>query len=77
MAWLSLLAAILGLVKVLAQWLHDQRLIDAGTTEVILKSVKDSDDAINRARKAREMVRDAHARDGSAVMQDDGFQRKD
>lgn len=57
--------------------MHDQKLIDAGTNAAIVKGMQDADDAITRAKKAREVVRADIARDGDSRVRDDEFKRPD
>ena len=57
MSWLAVIAAALGLIQSLIQYLRDQKTIDAATADALLKSNRESLDAINKAKAARELVR--------------------
>jgi hypothetical protein len=76
MSWLGVLAAALGLLRVLIQALSARRKIDAAVAQALLKSNREALDAIATAIDAREQVRAALAR-GSDPMSDDGFRRND
>ncbi len=54
---------------------QQQHWIAEGVAQVVLQSLKDSDDAIARAKDARELVRADAARDPSSIMRDDEFKR--
>ncbi len=77
MSWLALITALVKVVGALANWMHDQKMIDAGTNAAIVKGMQDADDAISRAKKARDLVRADIARDGDSRVRDDGFRRPD
>ena len=76
MNWLAVVAAALGLINSLIGYLRDQKTIDAATAEALLKSNRESLDAINKANAARELVRADLAR-GADPMSDDGFKRNE
>lgn len=77
MNWIAILAAVLAIARALADWMHDKQLIDAGTNNAVVVGIKNAQDAIARAQKARELVRSTIARDPSSVLDDDGFKRTD
>ncbi len=77
MSWLGLITAILKVVVGLTNWLHDQKLIDAGTNAAIVKGMQDADEAIDRAKKARELVRADVAAGNDPRLRDDEFKRPD
>jgi hypothetical protein len=76
-SWIGLISAILKTIIGLTNWMHDRQLIDAGTNEAVVKGLRDADQAIDRAQKARELVRAAVERDPAELMRDDGFKRPD
>lgn len=53
MGWLTLLQALLSVARVVADYLRDKQLIDAGEAKAIAEGLKGSLDAIERANKAR------------------------
>ena len=74
MSWLALVGTLLALVRSLIEYLRERRLIEAGTAEVLLKSNREQQDAIDQAKAAREQVRADLAR-GADPMSDDEFRR--
>jgi hypothetical protein len=72
--WLAVIAAALGILRSLIEYLRDQKTIDAATAEQLLKFNREATDAITRAQSARELVR-AHLARGADPMSDDGFKR--
>ena len=76
MSWLSLIAAALGLLRVLIETLSTRQKIDAAVAQALLKSNREALDAITTAKNAREQVRAALAR-GFDPMSDDEFKRND
>ena len=75
--WLAVIAGVLGLLRSLIEYLHDRQTIDAATAEALLKSNREALDAIDKANKARDLVRSDIARDPASVLRDDGFKRQD
>jgi hypothetical protein len=53
MGWIALLKAVLGFASVLAGYLRDKQLIDAGEAKAIVAQLESSLNALDRARKAR------------------------
>jgi hypothetical protein len=76
-SWLAVIAAALTLIRSLVEYLRDRKAIDAATAEILLKSNAEALDAIEKANKARELVRTDTARNPAGVMSDDGFKRPD
>ena len=77
MDWVGLLAAALGLLKAWVGWLASKKLIEGATASAIAKNLQDSSDVIEKARKARQTVRDQHTSDPGSIMRDDKFTRRD
>jgi hypothetical protein len=75
--WLAVIAAVVGMVQSLIEFLRDRERIDAVTAEVLLKSNREALDAISQANAARARVRADAERDPAGVMSDDGFKRHD
>lgn len=77
-AVLSIISAVFALARMLVSYADQQKWMEQGAAEVILKSLKESDDAILRAKNAREAVRVGAQRDPASVLRDDdGFRRSD
>jgi hypothetical protein len=76
MSWLSIIGGVLSFVRWLTGYLHDRQIIDAATKDVMLKNARESLDAIEKANKARALVRADLSR-GADPMSDDGFKRND
>lgn len=53
MGWVTLLQALLSVARVVAEYLRDKQLMDAGEAKAIVAQLKGSLDAIERANKAR------------------------
>lgn len=53
MNFVAILKLVLGLASKLAEYISNKRLMDAGAAEAILKGLRDADDAIARADRAR------------------------
>ena len=53
MNWLAILRALLGLSSSLATYLQEKQLLDAGEAKAISESLKNAQEATNKARKAR------------------------
>ncbi|HWL04199.1 MAG TPA: hypothetical protein VNQ99_04575 [Xanthobacteraceae bacterium] len=78
MTWLSAIASALAILQALAEYLRDRKTIDDATAAAILKGLRDADDAINRAKSARDLVRADLSRDPDSILRDDdGFKRRD
>jgi len=76
--WLSAIASALAVLQALAEYLRDRKTIDDATAAAILKGLREADDAINRAKSARDLVRADMARDPDSILRDDdGFKRRD
>lgn len=75
---ISIVSAVLTILRLFLNYAQQKQWIDAGTAEATLQGLKDADDAISRAKKARELVRASNDRDpASIVRDDDGFKRSD
>jgi hypothetical protein len=65
MNWLAILRALLGLASSLTTYLQNKQLIEAGEAQAIVEGLKNAQDAITRARKARrDAVADFDKHDG-------------
>ena len=65
MNWLAMLRALLGLASSLTAYLQNKQLIEAGEAQAIAEGLKNAQDAITKARKARRnAVTDFDKRDG-------------
>ena len=77
MNWLAIIAAAVGALRVLVEFLRDRKRIDAAIAEALLRSNREALDAIEQTNKARERVRADVERDPARLMQDDEFRRND
>lgn len=50
---LALLKGLVTLVQSIAQYMHDKRLVELGAAESVLKGLNEVNEAIDRARNAR------------------------
>ena len=57
MTWVSLLAAVLGLVASFTTYLKERKLVDGAIAEIVAANLKASMDEIKRASKVRSDVR--------------------
>lgn len=74
-AILTIVSALLSIIKLFATYATNQKLMDAGTAAAIAKGLQDANDAIAKANAARELVRAANNNDPSTIMSDDEFKR--
>jgi hypothetical protein len=75
---IGIISAVLGIARFLVDYAQRQMWIDLGTANAALKGLQDANDAIDRASKARELVRLNNTRDPDSVLRDDdGFKRPD
>jgi hypothetical protein len=75
---LSIISALLAIVKYVVSYMNEQRWIDQGEANVILNSMKDGDDAVTRAQAIRQTTRLGNQRNPASVLRDDdGFKRSD
>lgn len=74
-AIITLVSALLSIVRLIADYAVTRQWMDAGTAQAIAKGLTDANDAIARAAAARDLVRADLARDPSGVLSDDGFRR--
>lgn len=77
MSWLNIIGVLLGLVQNLVSYLHERKVIDAATKEVLLQNAQDSLEVIAKARAARQAVRDELNKHPERLRDDDGFKRPD
>jgi hypothetical protein len=75
---ISLLSAVFAVARWLIGYAEKQKWMEAGAAEAALKGLKEADDAISAANKARADMHDANTRDPAGVLRDDdGFRRPD
>jgi hypothetical protein len=74
-ALIGVVSTLLAIVRLIADYAVSRQWMDAGTAQAIAKGLQDANDAIARARAARDLVRADLARDPSGVLSDDGFRR--
>lgn len=75
---IGLISAVLAIARSLIQWAEQNKWIEAGAAQAALAGLREADDAIFKARQARQDVRANNARDPDGVLRDDdGFKRKD
>ena len=77
MSWLSIIGAILSIVQLVLNYLHDKGLIDQGVAQEMLAKNQETLDAIDKATKAKAAITDAAARDPASIMRDDEYKRPD
>ena len=65
---LTFIQLLLTIVAQVTEYMNTKNLMDAGAAKAILKGVRDADDAINRAKRAR-------ANADSVSVDDDQFNR--
>ena len=56
--WLTILHLLLSLASTVATHVRERRMLEAGQAEAALRGIRDADEAIARARAARDAVRD-------------------
>jgi hypothetical protein len=74
-AWLQLLKALVTLTAALAGFLSQRRLIAAGEAQAIASALRDADEAIDKARAARDRVRLDLESDPGRLREPDEFKR--
>ena len=73
---IGIISSVLALVRLFVEYAQKQKWIEEGAAGVILQALKDTDDAIARAKEARDAVRDRNARDPDSILRDDdGYKR--
>jgi hypothetical protein len=77
MNWLSIIGTILSLTNSLIGYLRERKLIEGAVAEEMLKANNATLDAISRASKARQAVRDELNKHPERMRDDDGFRRPD
>lgn len=76
-AILSIISALLGIIRYFVGYAQQRQWIDAGAAEAVLKGLQDADVAISAANKARQDVRSDIARNPAGLRDDDDFRRTD
>lgn len=61
---IAIVKALLYLANHLAGFMHDRQLISAGEAQAVLKGIQEANDAINRAKRARNAVSESAADGG-------------
>ncbi len=74
---LSIISAVFTVARWLISYADQQKWMAAGAAEAALKGLKEADDAINVANKARADMRDTLTRNPERLRDDDGFKRPD
>lgn len=74
---LSIVSAVLGLLKWLVSYSEQRKWIGIGESRAILKGLEDAEQVISDAREARQAIRDQHTRNPDSIMSDDEFKRPD
>ena len=65
MNWVGFLKAVLGFASALTEYLRNRELLEAGEAQAIAEGLKNANEAIEKARRARRnAVRDFDKRDG-------------
>lgn len=77
MTWLSAIASALAILRALTEYLHDRKVIDNATADILLRGYRDGTEAITRAQIARQLVRAGVTRNPDGLRDDDGYKRKD
>lgn len=75
MSLLQLAVAVIGLAKLIIEYLRERGRIDAETAAAALKGLRESDNAIKRAQAARDLVRADLERHPDRLRDDDGHRR--
>lgn len=76
MTILGLLQALLSLANVVATFMHDRQLLDAGAAKATLAGIRSAQDAVVRATAARDRVSADLQQRPDKLRDDDGFKRK-
>lgn len=74
---ISIISAVLAIARWLVGYAEQKKWMEAGAAEATLKGLKDADEAIAAANKARTATRDNITRNPDQLRDDDGFQRPD
>lgn len=76
---ISLLSALLSIVKLIAQYADNKQLLDAGAAQAVVRGMEDAQTAVDAASEARRKARDSFANnppDGTSNgLPDDGYRR--
>lgn len=76
MSWVSLLLAIIGMVRQLTTYLHDQKLLDAGKAAAVAEALTHASKEIRAAAKIEEETTKKHKANPTDNAFDNEFQRK-
>ena len=74
---LSIISAVFTVARWLISYADQQKWMAAGAAEAALKGLKEADEAISTANKARADMRDNLTRHYDQLRDDDGFKRPD
>jgi hypothetical protein len=74
---LSIISAVLAIARFFVSYAEQQKWMEAGAAQAALQGIQEADNAIAKAKAARQAVRDKLAREPDSLRDDDGFQRKD
>jgi hypothetical protein len=74
---ISIISASLALLRWFVNYSQQQKWLEQGEADTILKVLQNADENVKKAKQARQAVRDQLKRDPSSILQDDGFQRRD
>jgi hypothetical protein len=75
--WLTIARLILSAVSSIVNMLREKQLIEAGEAQAILAGIKQAQEAIDAAVKARQDYRRARERGDIGDHDDDGYRRDD
>lgn len=77
-AIISIISALLSIVRYFIDYAKKRQMVDDITAQIVLQATRDSDDAIAKAKKARDAVRANNQRDPDSILRDDdGYKRPD
>jgi hypothetical protein len=74
---LSIISAVFAVARWLISYADQQKWMAAGAAEAALRGLKEADEAIQTANKARAAVHSELTRDPTKLRDDDGFKRPD
>lgn len=75
MTWAKAVLTLLGIVSALISWLRERKAVDAAMGEAVRKLLREIDDDVELADRARSGERDALRADPGRLRSDDGFRR--
>lgn len=76
MSIISIIASIFSILSRVINWMHEQKMIDAGKTEQIAKNLQIQMDDLIKATKAREEARKENELHPEKIKDDDDFRRE-